>query len=301
MTRRAQRRDDSRDAVREQVKTYHARDGTRRRLSLNLVDSAYIAWDLARRCRRFNAALGCRWLDEIACFSDRDQLSFPRRASARATAPPADGAGRAPPALRPAGARVNIIPAAGAANDASPLRHWYYSRSVAVLPTTRTERTPAEAAIARSKELARARAAARKRSMEREWRANAHQEWRAQQKTAAHEWRVQQQMLRKAEEARADGDNDQAEIVEQEVTMERVWVRKRRVKKKKKKMDSRCRLRGRPLFAGLLRARAAPAAGWRPAVGAGRAAPPRRRRHRGGTESGEPRAAAAAAPGIRRS
>ena len=133
---------------------------------------------------------------------------------------------------------MNIIPAAGAANDASPLRHWYYSRSVAVLPTTRTERTPAEAAIARSKELERARAAARKRSMEREWRANAHQEWRAQQKTAAHEWRVQQEMLRKAAEARADGDNDQAEIVEQEVTMERVWVRKRRVKKKKKKDES---------------------------------------------------------------
>ena len=74
--------------------------------------------------------------------------------------------------------------------------------------------------------------------MEREWRANAHQEWRAQQKTAAHEWRVQQEMLRKAAEARADGDNDQAEIVEQEVTMERVWVRKRRVKKKKKKDES---------------------------------------------------------------
>ncbi len=235
---------DSRDAVREQVKTYMRETGNAsHELSLNLVDSAYIAWDLGPpRCRRFNAALGCRWFDEIACFSDRDQLSFPfalHAVGARYREPPAAGASEPHLLYDPAGAPVvNIIPAAGAANDASPLRHWYYSRSVAVLPTTRTERTPAEAAIARSKELERARAAARKRSMEREWRANAHQEWRAQQKTAAHEWRVQQEMLRKAAEARADGDNDQAEIVEQEVTMERVWVRKRRVKKKKKKDES---------------------------------------------------------------
>ena len=43
-----------------------------------LVDSAFIVWDMqSEACRTFNANLGCSWLDEIHCYSDRDQVSFP--------------------------------------------------------------------------------------------------------------------------------------------------------------------------------------------------------------------------------
>ena len=31
----------------------------------------------SEKCRNFNADLGCTWFDEIHCFSDRDQVSFP--------------------------------------------------------------------------------------------------------------------------------------------------------------------------------------------------------------------------------
>ena len=31
----------------------------------------------SEKCRNFNADLGCTWLDEIHCLSDRDQVSFP--------------------------------------------------------------------------------------------------------------------------------------------------------------------------------------------------------------------------------
>ena len=43
-----------------------------------LIDSAYFVRDgSSTSCRHLNAALGCAWLSEIACYSDRDQLSFP--------------------------------------------------------------------------------------------------------------------------------------------------------------------------------------------------------------------------------
>ncbi|KAL7556446.1 hypothetical protein ACA910_000005 [Epithemia clementina (nom. ined.)] len=46
-------------------------------LDSTLIDSAILAWDLRTdRCRDFVAQLLCTWLQEIACFSDRDQLSF---------------------------------------------------------------------------------------------------------------------------------------------------------------------------------------------------------------------------------
>ena len=31
----------------------------------------------SEKCRHFNGDLGCTWLDEIHCYSDRDQISFP--------------------------------------------------------------------------------------------------------------------------------------------------------------------------------------------------------------------------------
>ncbi|KAL7570777.1 hypothetical protein ACA910_014407 [Epithemia clementina (nom. ined.)] len=46
-------------------------------LDSTLIDSAVLAWDLRTdRCRDFVSQLLCNWLQEIACFSDRDQLSF---------------------------------------------------------------------------------------------------------------------------------------------------------------------------------------------------------------------------------
>jgi hypothetical protein len=43
-----------------------------------LIDSALIVWDLrSKRCQNFIATLTCTWLDEIHCYSDRDQISFP--------------------------------------------------------------------------------------------------------------------------------------------------------------------------------------------------------------------------------
>jgi len=43
-----------------------------------LIDSAFIVWDMrSRRCQSFNAHISCTWLDEIHCYSDRDQVSFP--------------------------------------------------------------------------------------------------------------------------------------------------------------------------------------------------------------------------------
>ena len=47
-------------------------------LSSYMVDSALFIRDLSREeCREFNAKLSCGWLEEIHCFSDRDQISFP--------------------------------------------------------------------------------------------------------------------------------------------------------------------------------------------------------------------------------
>ena len=43
-----------------------------------LVDTAFIVYDMRTPdCRQFNGNLGCSWLDEIHCYSDRDQVSFP--------------------------------------------------------------------------------------------------------------------------------------------------------------------------------------------------------------------------------
>jgi len=43
-----------------------------------LVDTAFIVYDMRTEvCQKFNGDLGCSWLDEIHCYSDRDQISFP--------------------------------------------------------------------------------------------------------------------------------------------------------------------------------------------------------------------------------
>ena len=43
-----------------------------------LIDSAFIVWNLrSKRCQSFVGTLTCTWLDEIHCYSDRDQISFP--------------------------------------------------------------------------------------------------------------------------------------------------------------------------------------------------------------------------------
>eukprot|EP00594_Rhizosolenia_setigera_P001753 CAMPEP_0178952834 /NCGR_PEP_ID=MMETSP0789-20121207/8074_1 /TAXON_ID=3005 /ORGANISM="Rhizosolenia setigera, Strain CCMP 1694" /LENGTH=730 /DNA_ID=CAMNT_0020634007 /DNA_START=115 /DNA_END=2304 /DNA_ORIENTATION=- len=43
-----------------------------------LVDTAFIVYDMrTENCRKFNNDFGCSWLDEVHCYSDRDQISFP--------------------------------------------------------------------------------------------------------------------------------------------------------------------------------------------------------------------------------
>ena len=43
-----------------------------------LIDTAFIVYDMRTpHCRQFNGNLGCSWLDEIRCYSDRVQIFFP--------------------------------------------------------------------------------------------------------------------------------------------------------------------------------------------------------------------------------
>jgi hypothetical protein len=52
----------------------------RQSLSLDdaMIDSAFIVWDLRTdRCKEVVATISCTWFDEIHCYSDRDQISFP--------------------------------------------------------------------------------------------------------------------------------------------------------------------------------------------------------------------------------
>ncbi|GAX22151.1 hypothetical protein FisN_39Lh018 [Fistulifera solaris] len=48
-------------------------------LDRSLIDSALMVWDMRTvTCKKYIGDLGCSWLDEIHCFSDRDQVSFGR-------------------------------------------------------------------------------------------------------------------------------------------------------------------------------------------------------------------------------
>jgi len=47
-------------------------------LDYGMIDSALIAWNMReKRCRQFMADLACTWADQIQCYADRDQVSFP--------------------------------------------------------------------------------------------------------------------------------------------------------------------------------------------------------------------------------
>ena len=129
---------DSRDAVRKQARTYIIETNNSIDLSRNLIDSAYIAWNMrTERCRTFNLALGCRWFSEIQCFSDRDQLSFPYVLSklgmhTKSSGLVGDGGVLVDATSTPV---VNIIPP-GSSGQNNRLMHWYYSRGVALFPST---------------------------------------------------------------------------------------------------------------------------------------------------------------------
>ncbi|GAX23943.1 hypothetical protein FisN_20Hu151 [Fistulifera solaris] len=48
-------------------------------LDRSLIDGAFIVFDQrSSRCRKYSGDLMCSWLDEVHCFSDRDQVSFGR-------------------------------------------------------------------------------------------------------------------------------------------------------------------------------------------------------------------------------
>lgn len=69
---------DSVDTLMQQCKTYQSLDLPGAELDRGLIDSAFIVWNQRnKRCRDFNAKLACSWSDEIFCYSDRDQISFP--------------------------------------------------------------------------------------------------------------------------------------------------------------------------------------------------------------------------------
>ena len=69
---------DSLDLLHKQVHAYTVEEADSVELEGALIDSAFFLQDqTAPQCRAHNAELGCTWLNEVACFSDRDQLSFP--------------------------------------------------------------------------------------------------------------------------------------------------------------------------------------------------------------------------------
>ena len=133
---------DSEDALRAQVRAY-AREGgaaAEPERSRALVDSAYLAFDRRdERCRRFHAALGCAWFDEVHCFSDRDQLSFPVALAKLGVRARGDAAaepyvpGRTSRLLSDARGRPTAyIVAPGTKPGQKGAMHWYYSKAVAL-------------------------------------------------------------------------------------------------------------------------------------------------------------------------
>lgn len=70
---------DSTAAIKSQVAAYFKRVPDIDAFSVRaLIDSAFFVRDLQKpRCRQVSAILGCAWLREISCHSDRDQISFP--------------------------------------------------------------------------------------------------------------------------------------------------------------------------------------------------------------------------------
>ena len=125
---------DSASAVRTQVRSYTMETNHSAHLSDYMIDSAYMAWNYrAPRCRRFNAALGCWWLYEIQCFSDRDQLSFPYVLHKMGARWPSytDPGILIDHNSRPV---VHIIEPGTKFEAEDSVLHWYFSTAVAIIP-----------------------------------------------------------------------------------------------------------------------------------------------------------------------
>ena len=61
-----------------QQKQNLAGDASEASLDDGLIDSALMVWNNEDdRCQGFNEEFSCRWLQEIHCHGDRDQISFP--------------------------------------------------------------------------------------------------------------------------------------------------------------------------------------------------------------------------------
>lgn len=123
----------------------------------------YIARDLRTpRCRAFAAALGCAWFDEVVCWSDRDQLSFPYAlqrlglaASYPATAAVDEVVFRAASG-RPA---AIVLPPGRPPRAKRAALHWYYTHALAVgkcLPCVRHRTDPFAGSIGEVAERAAA-------------------------------------------------------------------------------------------------------------------------------------------------
>ena len=135
-------------AVEAQMGAYIREHGSSA-LSRDLIDSAYVARDLrSPRCRSFNAALGCAWFEEITCWSDRDQLSFPyalRRLGLSATAPRRPAFDLAVVRSDRGSPVALILPPGRPSRGDGPVLHWYYTHALAVgkcLPCVRDRRDP---------------------------------------------------------------------------------------------------------------------------------------------------------------
>ena len=89
-----------------------------------LIDSAFMAFDMRREsCRKYTARLFCSWLDEIHCYSDRDQVSF-------STAFSSSGLHLAG-ASDEAGSSMKIYEDSDGSpmvHFTTPVCHWYYHR-----------------------------------------------------------------------------------------------------------------------------------------------------------------------------
>ena len=130
---------DNQQAIRTQTRSYVKETNNSAHLDDFLIDSAYIARSLGtQRCRQFNAALGCYWFNEIQCFSDRDQLSFPYVLHKLGAYAPSY---RDPGILLDKNSQpiVNILEPGTKFVAATSLLHWYFSTAVANFPGHQTK------------------------------------------------------------------------------------------------------------------------------------------------------------------
>eukprot|EP00968_Pinguiococcus_pyrenoidosus_P013315 scaffold1213_cov256-Pinguiococcus_pyrenoidosus.AAC.8 len=68
---------DSLEALCEQAEAYIADDGEDVGVNV-MIDGAMFLLDYSTpRCKDFSTVLSCSWFNEVQCYSDRDQMSFP--------------------------------------------------------------------------------------------------------------------------------------------------------------------------------------------------------------------------------